>query len=168
MGIYGWMFQSEERISAKVQSWSVEGPGDQTNAMGVGVAVDRGPCRLLRSPAFGKEQCGTVAKLLRAMATQMCEESQNPSLESSYSPGALHTSPFLHSQVGLIRNSLCCVPAQPKDSFKGSIICLLGIPSWLSCSFSNTELYPYPCFFFFFYIYLAAPCLSCGMWDPVP
>ena len=76
MGIYGWMFQSEERISAKVQSWSVEGPGDQTNAMGVGVAVDRGPCRLLRSPAFGKEQCGTVAKLLRFSKSKTSHASQ--------------------------------------------------------------------------------------------
>ena len=52
LGIYGWMFQSEERISAKVQSWSVEGLGDQTNAMevGAGVAVDRGPCRLGEGP----------------------------------------------------------------------------------------------------------------------
>ena len=53
MGIYGWMFHSEERISAKVGSWSVEGPGDQTNAMevGVGVAVDRGLCRLEEGPS---------------------------------------------------------------------------------------------------------------------
>lgn len=74
-----------------------------------------------RRPAFGKEQCGTVAKLLRAMATQMCEEGQNPSLESSYSPGALHTSPFLHSQVGLIRNSLAV--------FLHSLRTLLRVPS---------------------------------------
>lgn len=58
MGIYGWMFQSEERISAKVQSWSVEGPGDQTNAMGVGVAVDRGPCRLLEGLPLGRNSVG--------------------------------------------------------------------------------------------------------------
>lgn len=117
------MFQSEERISAKFRAGALKAPGDQNQCDGVGWQLTE--ALQAARPAFGKEQCGTVAKLLRAMATQMCEEGQNPSLKAATSPGACTPLPFLHSRWAH-QEQPCCVPAQPKDSFKG----LHHLPSW--------------------------------------
>lgn len=150
-GFMGGCSNPRKEISAKVQSWSVEGLlGTKPMQWGWGWQLTEGLVHKLEGLPLGRKYVGQWQKLLRLWLLRCVKKARIHPLKAATLLVPCTPLPS-SSQVGLIRNSLAVFLHSLRTLLRVPSSAFLASPAGSPCSFSNTELYPYPCFWFCFF-----------------